>query len=1809
MFPFSRSTAATDILEHNAKAILGLIWQLVMRYDITETEKGSKTLLLDCISATLPDSNITNFTTDWRDGRNLSALVDYCKPGLIPDHASLDPNNALENLKYAIRQAEVHLGVAPIVTPEDIAVEKPDERSLMTYLSQFCSSSDSPGLKALLVWLQQQLPDGLTVSNLSSDWVDGRLLGALANSLSDGGFREYEDFQQENLDHGKSNCERAMTAAEKLLGIEKTVEAKDFCNPELNITLRETYLVQFMYCMSRPKVLEKHLPTKAANGEKAWLSISLPDRTSKNIAATVKGRSLGEVPVSITATSELSYRIEFDPQKGDVYTLQATVDGVRLKGSPFTFDLLPPHPERVIHTNTVLPKKVGIPVILCFDATHAGRAAFTAEAVGEKSGTIPYAVDQVKTKSSTHKVSFIPLTSDNFIVTVKFDGELVPGSPFEIDLNSLVAPENVEVGRAIIEEPGVPVTVPVDVSKAGKAQLVAKCVGKLEGEVRVQIVEEGEGGGPVGVTFTPKMVDVYSLSIFYGKTEIPCSPFQVSLYPLPLDPAKVILSDPPMGALKSGEEISVGFDTFEAGNGDMTAVVSGATVGVVPAKVEKISKNKHFVRFTPPEKDVYRVHILWSDLDVPGSPFTISLIPKDHPYPSKVKVLGLPKPSEILVEGDVILFRVDTMSAGKGILAARVECEGLNSPLLGESAAEEGGVESGQGQNETEPGLRNGNVEPGQEERAQDVTTPTNAPEATPSSDGKTTPTNGSEATPTSPGVTTPTTTNGKPDPPPPREVTPVVRPVIQPSTDNAKIFNVSYKPARGGKHVIHLTWADQPVPDSPIALDIVTPRIAVSGSAVVIELRTQYKRKNMKVQAVSRDTGAHHKVKIDKITSGHFKIVFQPKELGVHLVHVLVKDRPIDGSPFIVRYVEASDQANIVISGLEARVFVGEATTFTIDTRGAGLGDLTVTPSISMSTLNTIGASQEDLRSVRLFHNRDGTFSAIFTPSMAGEESIDVRFAGAPIPGSPFPVSVLKRETSEPPESRKKKRHSSGISGLNLENEKFRVNIPHRLKLHCEDLGEGSLDVACKPSNAAVIEIIKIEETENSSWIRIVPKKTGKHSITVRYGGNHILGSPFHVQFLPRGDASKCVMIETLPECKADIGDQVAFCMSTKGAGKGIVTASATSTSRYNQGVEVPVTVIHHAKNHFNLLFTPSEGLNYILEILYDEDGIQGSPFQIALGDASHVRSQGEGLILAWSGRSASFVLDAEDAGPGELSVVVEREEEDGALVEIEPEISSVEDRQFDVSYLPPVHGKYWITVKWGGVDIPGSPFEVNCKKPLEPSQFSLASPIPVAYHGKPAGVVCKCEVAIEEEDKMAVLIHFKDGEKQELSDVKKGEGNFYDITIPSLPIGECSVHCLWDGDHVKGSPYEMRVLDQPSSDDFTVEAVEAKDGVIACKVLGPEYCFLYGRLTSAVHSNELSDEYSVAVQISETTPCESLITFRPETGGSYDLSIFYDMVHVKGSPYSLISTDASQCCSKGKGLQSAQTLSSNKFLVFTENAGPGELRIEIKSDAIVVNPEIVSTSEMLYSISYRPPSAGVYTITVYWDTQQVPGSPFTVVCCDPSRYSIPQPTKEASLGKPLKIGVKESTEAPDFEKIIVFARSKDRNTYQGEVGRGSDGSYICSVQPPNLGKYSIHIRCNDFEIPGSPFRARIMPPPIAENVKASGPGLSNGVVGKATEFSLDISEAGHGHISYKVQGPKDGFKMDMHRHSDRPDTIVCEYHPKHAGLYNISVMWAGTHIPDSPFSVTVEEPTPSAAEEGEGEGRREELVEGEER
>uniref|UniRef100_A0A4D5R949 Spectrin beta chain n=1 Tax=Scolopendra viridis TaxID=118503 RepID=A0A4D5R949_SCOVI len=134
-----------DIVDGNPRLTLGLIWTIILRFqiqDITieetdnqETKSAKDALLLWCQMKTAGyhNVNIRNFTTSWRDGLAFNAIIHKHRPDLI-QFDKLSKSNAMYNLNNAFNVAEQKLGLTKLLDAEDVYVESPDEKSIITYV-------------------------------------------------------------------------------------------------------------------------------------------------------------------------------------------------------------------------------------------------------------------------------------------------------------------------------------------------------------------------------------------------------------------------------------------------------------------------------------------------------------------------------------------------------------------------------------------------------------------------------------------------------------------------------------------------------------------------------------------------------------------------------------------------------------------------------------------------------------------------------------------------------------------------------------------------------------------------------------------------------------------------------------------------------------------------------------------------------------------------------------------------------------------------------------------------------------------------------------------------------------------------------------------------------------------------------------------------------------------------------------------------------------------------------------------------------------------------------------------------------------------------------------------------------------------------------------------------------------------------------------------------------------------------------------------------------------------------------------------
>ncbi|XP_068960351.1 calmin isoform X2 [Petaurus breviceps papuanus] len=174
------SIDAAEIADGNSSLVLGLIWNIILFFQIKEltgnlnrnssssslssgtpgpdsdsslpmTPKGENSVALSVKDQRKAIRTLLNwvqrrtrkygvavqdFAGSWRSGLAFLAIIKAIDPSLVDIKQALE-NSARENLEKAFSIAHDKLHIPRLLEPEDIMVDSPDEQSIVTYVAQF----------------------------------------------------------------------------------------------------------------------------------------------------------------------------------------------------------------------------------------------------------------------------------------------------------------------------------------------------------------------------------------------------------------------------------------------------------------------------------------------------------------------------------------------------------------------------------------------------------------------------------------------------------------------------------------------------------------------------------------------------------------------------------------------------------------------------------------------------------------------------------------------------------------------------------------------------------------------------------------------------------------------------------------------------------------------------------------------------------------------------------------------------------------------------------------------------------------------------------------------------------------------------------------------------------------------------------------------------------------------------------------------------------------------------------------------------------------------------------------------------------------------------------------------------------------------------------------------------------------------------------------------------------------------------------------------------------------------------------------
>lgn len=169
----------------------------------------------------------------------------------------------------------------------------------------------------------------------------------------------------------------------------------------------------------------------------------------------------------------------------------------------------------------------------------------------------------------------------------------------------------------------------------------------------------------------------------------------------------------------------------------------------------------------------------------------------------------------------------------------------------------------------------------------------------------------------------------------------------------------------------------------------------------------------------------------------------------------------------------------------------------FTIDTKGAGTGGLGLTVE---------GPCEAK---IECLDNGDGTCSVSYLPTEPGDYNINILFAGAHVPGSPFRAPVRA-----PFDASKVTCSGPGLEGAT-------AGQPGHFRVDCSRAGTAELTIGIASEAGARAEVRVEDNGDGTYTIAYTPLSPGVYTITVEYGGQPVPHFPSKVRVEPAVDTA----------------------------------------------------------------------------------------------------------------------------------------------------------------------------------------------------------------------------------------------------------------------------------------------------------------------------------------------------------------------------------------------------------------------------------------------------------------------------------------------------------------------------------------------------------------------------------------------------------------------------------------------------------------------------------------------------------------
>ncbi|EUB60625.1 Filamin-A [Echinococcus granulosus] len=962
------------------------------------------------------------------------------------------------------------------------------------------------------------------------------------------------------------------------------------------------------------------------------------------------------------------------------------------------------------------------------------------------------------------------------------------------------------------------------------------------------------------------------------------------------------------------------------------------------------------------------------------------------------------------------------------------------------------------------------------------------------------------------------------------------------------------------------------------------------------------------------------------------YSCAYVPTQAGEYRVIIKFATKEIMNSPFKVMVEGAADPSKASASGpgIEPQGNqVGRRTFFNIFTTGAGEG---IADCVILDP-----QGRQDVIKPNITRQSEDNYLVEYTPKMEGLHSVNVFFAGQQIPNSPFgvmvgphlkslfgckhpqersveypqepPISSVKRPDNQiaPPWQPACDAKQAYATGRGIQPHGVRVRDLADFKVHTEDAGEGVVEATVVGPNGREEKCQQRKIGPYTYECVYTPQQAGPHTVNVRYGGDHIMLSPFKVDVGPYKETRIRAFGPGL--VSGIVNKPAVFVVETNGE-TGALGFSIEGPS------EARIDCADNGDGSATVVYWPTVPGEYAVHILCNDENIPKSPYMVPISadtgkcDPNAVKCYGPGLspgVVA--GIPTEFTIDARDAG-GPAPFGCELRDETGEPVPIR--VRDNGDLTATCTYTAKRPKKHTVIPTYNGVAVPRAPFRVDVAEPCNPGNVRVYGPgVESITRNEPTHFTVDCRQAGP--GNVGISVRDEAGRDVPMDTKDMRDGTFKVSYTPTTAGPTYTVQVFFENTEVPRSPFKVPV--KPNVDMSRVRV----DGLPSTIPVGKPTTFDVVTAGAGPPSApkprpnvivKAPNGMRVPSQMVES-PDGYEATFTATQAGPHQVAVDVAGAPVRGSPFPCSAVpiqEAPIATAKqpaafaaqqdpsglvrayGDGLRRATANTPALFTIDSREAPPAPLSVTIEGPA---EAQINYTDNMdgTCGVDYLPVEPGPYTVNVLYKDKHIPGSPFPVQVT-PSGRDLVDVSRVRAYGPGLQpTGVfKES-----FAKFTVDAKPID------PVGRGvvkaivvdpmkqrtacivqnqGDGTYKCSYSPLLDGLHQVEVFYDGMQVPGSPFKVHVTPGCDPSRVRAFGPGLEGGYTHEPQHFTIDLDGAGQGGLGLALEGPADA---QINCVDNKDGTCSVEYLPTKAGNYDMFIKLNDMDIPGSPFNIPI--------------------------